>query len=247
MAPPSTSAAVIGSSGPGANASARAPARHLPTQPDERLTRGQLAIVLAAIALLHIALGWGLLQVSAVRDALAEAAPMFVDLIKPEKPTPPEPPPPPPPVPRPIPKTPPPPTPMITSTAPVNQPAPFVAEPPPPEVPPPPMPVVEAPPAPPAPPPKTIPASAVQYLQPPELEYPRASKRMNESGRTTVRVFIDEAGLPRNVQVSKSSGFSRLDDEAVRAVQKARFKPYTENGLPMSGWAFIPLVFDLEK
>jgi len=30
-------------------------------------------------------------------------------------------------------------------------------------------------------------------------------------------------------------------------VQKARFKPYTENGMPIAGWAFIPLEFELEK
>ena len=87
----------------------------------------------------------------------------------------------------------------------------------------------------------------MQYLEPPVLEYPRASRRFNEAGRVMVRVYIDEAGMPRTVQVSPSSGFARLDDAAVAAVQKARFKPYTENGRPTAGWAFIPLVFDLEK
>ena len=79
------------------------------------------------------------------------------------------------------------------------------------------------------------------------LEYPRPSRPFHEAGRVMVRVYIDEAGMPRTVQVSQSSGFARLDDAAVAAVQKARFKPYTENGRPTAGWAFIPLVFDLEK
>jgi len=56
-----------------------------------------------------------------------------------------------------------------------------------------------------------------------------------------------KAGLPQSVQVSKSSGYSRLDDAAVAAVQKFRFEPYTENGRPTAGWALIPLSFDLEK
>ena len=53
---------------------------------------------------------------------------------------------------------------------------------------------------------KVIPASGVQYLIPPPLEYPRASRRMGEAGRVLVRVYIDEDGLPRNVQVNQSSG-----------------------------------------
>ncbi len=95
--------------------------------------------------------------------------------------------------------------------------------------------------------PRNLPASAVQYLEPPVPEYPRASRRLGESGRVTVRVLIDEAGVPRTVQLARSSGHSRLDEAALQAVQKARFKPYVDNGLPTAGWALIPLVFDLEQ
>jgi protein TonB len=106
-----------------------------------------------------------------------------------------------------------------------------------------------APPAPPAPPPppKVIPASAVQYLEPPVLEYPRASRRAGESGRVLLRVYIDETGLPRQVLLAQSSGFARLDDAALTAMKKARFKPYTENGQPTAGWAPAPIDFELER
>jgi protein TonB len=87
----------------------------------------------------------------------------------------------------------------------------------------------------------------VQYLDPPVLSYPSASRRLGEAGRVMVRVYIDEGGLPRTVQVHASSGFARLDGAAVAAVQKARFRPYVENGRPTAGWAFIPLAFDLEN
>ena len=143
-------------------------------------------------------------------------------------------------------------SPKVIAAAPSPAPSNFVVAAPPPEpvveMPPAP-PVVEAPPAPPAPPPppKVIPASAVQYLEPPVVDYPRLSRRNRETGRVMVRVYIDTAGLPRNAHVSASSGYARLDDAAVAAVQKARFKPYTENGQPTAGWAFIPLDFELEK
>ena len=228
----------------------------------DALPANQRRAVVVAILALHGVVGWAVLQVPALREALTEAAPIFVSLIAPEaKPLPPEPPPPPrPQPPQPAPKLPPPPAPLIAAP-PQAVPAPTAyVTPPPPEVPPvpeppaPPVVVVQAPlapvPAPPVPPPpapKVIPASAVQYLVAPVVEYPRLSRRGREEGRVLVRVWIDEAGVPRTVQVSQSSGHSRLDDAAVAAVQKARFKPYSENGQPTPGWAYTPIDFDLEK
>ncbi|HEY0859035.1 MAG TPA: energy transducer TonB, partial [Albitalea sp.] len=92
----------------------------------------------------------------------------------------------------------------------------------------------------------TIPPSAVQYIEPPPLAYPRASRRAGESGRVVLRVFIDATGLPREVQVQRSSGFARLDAAAAGAVLKARFKPYSDHGQAIAGWALVPLTFDLE-
>lgn len=193
------------------------------------------------IVALHAAGGYALMQVRQVREALADAAPMFVQLVAPPAPAAP-----PPPVVKPLPKAPPPVRKPLITAAPVPSPVPpsFTA---PPE--PPPLPVIAEAPAPPAPPapPRTIPASAVQYLEPPVPAYPRASRRAGESGRVVLRVFIDEAGLPRQLQVQSSSGFVRLDEAAAAAVAKARFKPYSDNGQPVAGWALVPLSFDLEK
>jgi protein TonB len=170
---------------------------------------------------------------------------MFVNLIAPPAP----PAQPPPPAPQPIQKkqTPAP----VIAAAPSPAPEALVvpAQPEVPLLPTPPAPVaiVEAPPAPPAPPPKMIPASAIQYLVPPEPEYPRLSRRNGESGTVIVRAFADEAGVPHQVQVERSSGFARLDEAAMSAVRKTRFKPYTENGKPVAGWVRMPFPFELEK
>jgi protein TonB len=94
--------------------------------------------------------------------------------------------------------------------------------------------------------PKLIPPSAVQYLEPPVLAYPRASRRAGEAGRVVLRVLIDEHGLPRQALVNQSSGFARLDEAAIAAVLKARFRPYSDNGQPLAGWALVPLSFDLQ-
>jgi protein TonB len=221
------------------------------------LSPAQRRVMVAAILAAHVAVVYGLLQVREVREAAHELAPMFVDLIAP--PAPPAPRVPPPlPVPQPI-RKPPLPAPLIAAAA-SPAPAPFlVPAVPEPEPEPEPEPVqaiappapaaVQAPAAPPAPPPapKIIPASAVQYLEPPAPEYPRLSRRHAEAGRVTLRVYVDTAGAPRNVQIATSSGFARLDDAALAAMQSARFKPYTENGQPTAGWTLVPIDFELEK
>jgi protein TonB len=90
-------------------------------------------------------------------------------------------------------------------------------------------------------------ASAAQYVEPPVPIYPRASRRAGEAGRVVLRVLVDEAGLPRQVLVHQSSGFARLDDAAIAAVQKARFKPYIDRDQAISSWVLVPLSFDLES
>jgi protein TonB len=225
----------------------------LPRRGERRdvLTPMQRHLMVGAILAAHVATLWGLMQIREVRDAVADVAPMFVNLIAPPEPPKPLLPPPPTPRPQPIPKRPPP---VLIAAAPSPAPAPFVVPPPPPDiaspVAPPPLPAPEAaPPSPaPSPAPKVIPASAVQYLgDPPVPEYPRLSIRAGETGRVMLRIYIDEAGLPRTVQVERSSGHVRLDEAGAIAMKKARFKPYTENGQAVAGWAFVPLDFALER
>ena len=223
--------------------------RPLPPAADS-LTKAQLRAVVAGIVGLHLLCGWGLLRMDAVRNVVAQAAPMFFDVVVPPGPTTPPPPP------RPVPTTPPPKTQPLLAAAPSPAPqAPsFVTEAPPPvEAPAPPA--VEAATAPPAAPvvatapigPRILPPSAVQYLVPPQVEYPRASRRKGETGRAQVRVLIDESGLPSKVELLKSTGFALLDEAALSAVRKTRFKPYMQNGQPQAGWALIPLSFDLDN
>lgn len=222
----------------------------------DEIPPAQRRVAVATILALHVAAAWGLLQVDAVRSAVVDAAPLFVELIAPPAPErPPEPPAPP--LPPLTPRTPPPAVPVIAVAPRIEAQAAFVVPEPPPEpappaLPDPPMVVVVAAPAPPAPPPppaapRELPASAIQYLEPPEPVYPRASRRLGEAGLVVVRVFVGTDGLPKQLQVLQSSGFVRLDEAALDGVRRARFKPPTENGQPTAGWARIPIPFELEK
>jgi protein TonB len=59
----------------------------------------------------------------------------------------------------------------------------------------------------------------------------------------SVRVGAD--GRPESVTVSRSSGFPRLDNAAVEAVRRWRFKPAMLNGSPVSSTATVPHRFEL--
>lgn len=232
------------------------PLRH--AEAGDGLGGAQRQLVIGAIVGLHLLAIWGLWQVQAVREAAAAAAPILVSLLPtPAAPTPP--PPTPAPTPRPQPRArvqPAPPAPVIAtpdSSAPEPVVAPLPQEAPPPAAPPtvPSVSVASSTPiAAPAPPPapKQLPDDAVQYLQAPQLVYPPLSLRRAETGLVIVRAYIGtEGGSARSVQVERSSGHARLDQAAVAAVQRARFKPYAEKGQPVEGWALIPIRFELEK
>ena len=83
-----------------------------------------------------------------------------------------------------------------------------------------------------------------QYLgAKPSANYPMASRRMREEGRVVVLVEINNQGLVVSARVDSSSGSPRLDEAALAAIRKARFKPYTRNGVAYAAKAKIPFDF----
>jgi protein TonB len=134
--------------------------------------------------------------------------------------------------------------------APIEQPvaaqAPAVAAAPPMPEPPAAAPVAPAaPPAPAAPtPPKTV--SGVEYVRPPQPDYPPISKRMGEEGKVMLRVLVSERGHPEKVDIQKSSGFTRLDEAARQAAMQALFKPHLDDGKPAAVYALIPINFSIQ-
>ena len=101
-------------------------------------------------------------------------------------------------------------------------------------------------PAPPPLAPREVLASAVSYLVPPVLTYPRISRELGEQGSALLRVLVDEQGRPIEIQMAKSSGYPRLDQQAVQAMRAARFKPHLEDGVARRVWVRTPQTFILE-
>ncbi|TAM87589.1 MAG: energy transducer TonB [Candidimonas sp.] len=88
--------------------------------------------------------------------------------------------------------------------------------------------------------------STIAYLgSPPRPHYPPAALRRHQTGEVVVRVIISATGAVVNASVERSSGHSLLDDAALAAVRKARFRPHTENGVAYTAMADIPFNFVL--
>jgi protein TonB len=96
--------------------------------------------------------------------------------------------------------------------------------------------------------PRQMASSAVRYLVAPVLRYPQVSRDMGESGAVVLKVLVDERGRPKQIELIKSSGFPRLDQQARQAMAAARFQPLIEDGQAREAWVTPgPLIFNLEE
>ena len=84
---------------------------------------------------------------------------------------------------------------------------------------------------------------SVEYVRAPAPVYPRESSRRQERGTVLLRVLVDPAGRPAQIQIERSSGYARLDAAARDAVQKAMFRPHEVNGVPQAAQVLIPIEF----
>ena len=80
-----------------------------------------------------------------------------------------------------------------------------------------------------------------------EPAYPPQSRRAGEEGSVLVRILVDERGVPRDVQVAKSSGFPRLDQAAMEAVRKWRFVAATNGSQAITAWTQVAITFRLTQ
>jgi protein TonB len=92
----------------------------------------------------------------------------------------------------------------------------------------------------------SLPSSEAHGLNNPKPAYPRASRRLNEQGQVMVRVFVTTDGSPQQGEIKTSSGFDRLDQEALRTVMRWRFVPGLRFGTPEAMWFNVPVNFVLE-
>jgi periplasmic protein TonB len=103
-----------------------------------------------------------------------------------------------------------------------------------------------APPAPPAPAKVELPSSNADYLNNPLPAYPPVSKRLGETGKVIVRVYISTDGYAQKGEVRSSSGFERLDAAALAAALKWRYVPGKRGDVAEAMWVNVPISFQLD-
>lgn len=87
------------------------------------------------------------------------------------------------------------------------------------------------------------PSFHANYLSNPKPPYPPASAALGEYGTVLLRVRVNAAGLTEQVEISKSSGYVRLDASAERTVQRWRFVPAKRGDVAVAGTVIVPIKF----
>ncbi len=77
-------------------------------------------------------------------------------------------------------------------------------------------------------------------------EYPPLARKRNQQGKVVVRAHIDVTGSVVRVEVFKSSGFSALDEGAMKAIRKWKFEPSRSGGTPVPGTVMVPVDYRLK-
>jgi len=84
---------------------------------------------------------------------------------------------------------------------------------------------------------------SVEFVRTEPPVYPKESQRRHESGTVLLLVLVDALGRPSQIEVERSSGYSRLDAAARTAVEKFLFRPHEINGIAQPARVRIPIEF----
>lgn len=81
----------------------------------------------------------------------------------------------------------------------------------------------------------------------PSPQYPRRALMLMQEGTTLLNALIDKNGAVIKVDLVKSSGFAILDDAAITAVKKWKFRPDERVKNSSQFWVKIPVEFLINK
>jgi TonB family protein len=78
----------------------------------------------------------------------------------------------------------------------------------------------------------------------PEAEFSDEARRQQYQGVCIVSIIVDAHGNPQNPRVTRPLGMG-LDEKALEAVQKYRFKPAMKDGKPVASYVTVQINFRL--
>ncbi len=79
-----------------------------------------------------------------------------------------------------------------------------------------------------------------------KIKYPEMARRAGIEGRVYVQFIVNEQGQVENPVVVRGIG-GGADEEAVRAVSQAKFKPGMQRGRPVRVQYSLPIIFQLQN
>ena len=91
------------------------------------------------------------------------------------------------------------------------------------------------------------PKFGVEGLSNPAPRYPYLSRSREEEGRVILQVYVNKKGRASRIETIQSSGHSRLDKAARKAVINWTFIPALEDGNPTTGIVQVPISFVLKN
>ena len=76
--------------------------------------------------------------------------------------------------------------------------------------------------------------------------YPEIARQRGQEGQVALLVNVDVHGNPIKVSLEASSGYSLLDQEAIKTIQRWIFNPAVHNGEAVPGTVRVPVMFRLQ-
>ena len=95
--------------------------------------------------------------------------------------------------------------------------------------------------------PDTLPSTDASYLNNPKPKYPALSVRLREQGTVMLTACVNAQGWLDSVSLAKTSGYSRLDQSALDAVQYWRFIPARRSGVTIAHCYELPVNFEINS
>lgn len=89
-------------------------------------------------------------------------------------------------------------------------------------------------------------ADASQFNNPAPV-YPTQSRRLKETGVVVLEVLVKADGSLGDMRLKTSSGYTRLDDAAQKAVKGWRFVPAKRGNEAIDFWYELPIEFSLNR
>jgi len=78
------------------------------------------------------------------------------------------------------------------------------------------------------------------------IEYPQEAKENEIEGRVVVKFIVDTQGNVKEPEITRSLGYG-TDEEVMKAIKSAKFKPATHNGETVCSEYSIPFIFKLQN